>query len=291
MNHPQHTADEQARLWNGPAGRAWVEAQDILDQMLQPFEDVLIEAASALHPARVLDVGCGTGGTTLALARTRQDQTRQRTCLGLDISAPMIAKAQARALEQGANAHFICADAQRHVFEPGGFDLIVSRFGVMFFDDPVQAFSNLRHAAADGAHLRFVAWRGAAENPFMTAAERAAAPLLQGELPARRSDGPGQFAFADRQRILAILEGSGWADIDVQPLDVTCVLPEAELDRYLSWLGPVGVVLQQMDEPRRREVVRQLRVAFEPYVQGETVRLHAACWTVGARAAASLAYA
>ena len=155
--------------------------------------------------SRVLDVGCGTGSTTLAVARRLGAKGR---CIGIDISEPMIAAARARAEREGTPASFIRADAQTHAFEPASFDMIISRFGVMFFDDSVRAFANLRRAARDDAELRFIAWRSAAENPFMTTAERAAAPLLP-NLPARRPDAPGQFAFADRRRVYSILEESG----------------------------------------------------------------------------------
>jgi SAM-dependent methyltransferase len=268
--------DEQARLWNGSAGRAWVDTQATLERLFQPFEDLLAEAASARPGSRVLDVGCGTGSTTLAFARLRGDEAG---CVGIDISEPMIAVARSRAEREGSPASFICANAQTHAFEPASFDSIMSRFGVMFFDDPVRAFANLRHAARDNAELRFIAWRSAAENPFMTTAERAAAPLLP-NLPARRSDAPGQFAFGDKRRVHAILDESGWADIDIQPIDVPCTMLETELSGYLSRLGPVGNVLQQAGEHVRSQVIDAVRAAFEPFVHGDEVRLTAACWMV-----------
>ena len=118
----------------------------------------------------------------------------------------------------------------------------------------------------------------------MTAAERAAAPFFP-EMPARRPDEPGQFAFADRSRVYSILEKSGWAEIDIQPLDVACTLPEAELKGYITRLGPLGRVLQQVDERTRSRVLEAVRAAFDPYVHGTEVRFTAACWTIGARAA------
>ena len=276
-----HQADDaQAALWNGVAGCAWVQAQQALDQMFKPFEDLLVAAASARPAGRVLDVGCGTGSTTLAVARRPAAKGR---CAGIDISAPMIAAARTRAEREGVPASFICADAQTHAFEPAGFDLIISRFGVMFFDDPVRAFANLRRAASDDAGLRLVAWRSAAENPFMTTAERAAAPLLP-QLPARRPSAPGQFAFADPDRVSRILEHSGWGEIEVRPIDVACTLPEKELVGYLSRLGPVGRVLHEVDERTRTQVIETVRAAFDPYVHGTEVRFSAACWTIGARA-------
>ncbi|MFL5351638.1 class I SAM-dependent methyltransferase [Archangium sp.] len=280
MNVARQTDDEQTKLWNGRAGRAWVDAQELLDPMFKPLEDLLVEAVVAGSGRRVLDVGCGTGSTTLAAARVLGAKGH---CIGIDISDPMITAARARAEREGAPASFIRANAQDHAFEPASFDMIISRFGVMFFDDFVQAFANLRRAAKDGAELRFIAWRSPSENPFMTTAERAAAPLLP-NLPARRPDAPGQFAFADQHRVHRILEESGWAGIDLQPIDVACTLPEKELVRYLTRLGPLGVILHEADDRTRTEVIETVRAAFEPYVHGAEVRFTAACWRVGARA-------
>ncbi|HEY0872824.1 MAG TPA: class I SAM-dependent methyltransferase [Vicinamibacterales bacterium] len=278
--HP--TNDVQMALWNGPAGCAWVESQALLDQVLRPFEDLLVGAVPAGRGGRVLDVGCGTGSTTLAVARRLGPNG---SCTGIDISEPMIAAARARAEREATAASFLQGDAQIHAFEPAVFDLIISRFGVMFFDDAVQAFGNLRRAANDEASLRFIAWRSAAENPFMTTAERAAAPLLP-DLPVRRPDGPGQFAFADRQRIYSILEESGWVDVDVRPIDIVCTMLEKELVPYLTRLGPVGLILREADERTRTQVVETIRAAFDPYVHGAEVRFTAACWVVSARARA-----
>jgi SAM-dependent methyltransferase len=282
MESTRQSHDEQVALWNGPAGRAWVETQALLDQVLKPFEDLLVEAVSAKTGGRVLDVGCGTGTTTLATARRLG---AQGWCVGIDISEPMIAaaRARARAEREGIPASFICADAQTHAFGPAGFDRIISRFGVMFFDDPVQAFANLRRAARDGAELHFVAWRSAAENPFMTTAEGAAASLLP-NLPARRPDAPGQFAFADQHRVQRILKDSGWGEIDIHPIDVVCTLPKSELVHYLTRLGPVGLALQEADDRTRTKVIEMVRPAFDAYVHGTEVRFASACWMVTARA-------
>ena len=282
MDIANDTAREQATLWNGAAGRAWVETQELLEQLFKPFEDPLVEVVCAGSGGRVLDVGCGTGCTTLAAARRAGERGR---CTGIDISEPMIAAARARAERECTPAEFICADAQTHTFEPGSFETIISRFGVMFFHDPVQAFGNLRRSATEGARLRFAAWRSAADNPFMTTAERAAAPLLP-NLPARRPDAPGQFAFADPRRVEGILEESGWGEIDIRPMDVVCTLPEPDLVQYLTRLGPVGVALQEADEGTRTLVIQTVRAAFEPYVHGPEVRFTAACWMVSATAIA-----
>ncbi|MES2940227.1 MAG: class I SAM-dependent methyltransferase [Pseudomonadota bacterium] len=279
--HTTQPADaQQAALWNGPAGSAWVEAQDVLERMFAPFEQLLAEAIPPGPGTKVLDVGCGTGSTTLAAARRLG---AQGAATGIDISQPMLATARARAGREGIAASFVCADAQVHAFPPAEFDVLISRFGVMFFADPVGAFANLRRAAKAGAALRFAAWRGPGENPFMTTAERAAAPLLP-DLPARRPDGPGQFAFADPRRVQDILERSGWTGVGIRPIDVACAFPAAELVRYLSLLGPVGLFLREADAQTRAQVIDVVRAAFDPYVHGGEVRYTAACWMVDARA-------
>jgi ubiquinone/menaquinone biosynthesis C-methylase UbiE len=279
MNTVQPRVSEQSALWNGAAGRAWVESQELLDEVLQPFEDWLVAAVLEEAAASVLDVGCGTGSTTLALARRLGPSGR---CTGVDISEPMIDAARTRAERERTPPAFVLADAQTYPFERASFDTVVSRFGVMFFEDPVQAFANLRRAAKDGARLRFVAWRSAPENPFMTAAERAAAPLLP-DLPARRPDEPGQFAFADRERVRAILQEAGWSAVHIQPIDVACAMPETALVPYVTRMGPVGRALQQVDEPTRARVVEAVRAAFGPFVQGPAVRFTSASWSVAAR--------
>jgi len=271
--------DEQKKLWNNPSGHAWVELQALLDQTFAPIETLLVDAVAAVSPARVLDIGCGTGATTLAVARQIAPKDG---CVGVDISEPMIAAARARAERERLPATFICANAQEHPFDPGRVDVLISRFGVMFFDDPVRAFANLHRATRNGAELRCIAWRSAAENPFMTTAERAAAPVLP-NLPPRQPDAPGQFAFANAERVHGILKESGWTGIDIQPLDVVCTFPEKDLVRYLTRLGPVGLALQDADDSARARVVETVRPAFDPFVHGADVRFVGACWMIGAR--------
>ncbi|HET7527234.1 MAG TPA: class I SAM-dependent methyltransferase [Burkholderiaceae bacterium] len=285
MDHKLPIDSEQATLWNGPSGQAWIDLQDVLDRSLQPFEDLLVDAVAAQRAQHVLDVGCGTGATTLAIARHLGARGR---CVGIDISGPMIAVARSRAEHEGSRARFVCGDVQTHALEAAAYDSIVSRFGVMFFEAPGQAFANLRRAVKAEAALNCIAWRSAAENPFMTTAERAAAPLLPA-LPARRPDAPGQFAFADRDRVRSILQDSGWTGIDIRPIDVACAMPERDLPRYFTRLGPVGRALREADVATRARVVASLRAAFDPFVHDTDVRFTAACWMIVARAARSSA--
>jgi SAM-dependent methyltransferase len=272
-----HKLDQdQAALWNSTGARGWVEAQEILDRLFQPIANMLL--ADIRPGENVLDVGCGTGGLSVEAARRAAPGG---ACTAVDVSLPMIQAAQARSEREATPVTYICADAQSYAFQSAVFDRIISRFGVMFFEDPVRAFANLRAAARSGAELRFVAWRSIEENPFVTTAERAVASVLQ--LPTRRNDEPGQFALASADRVLGILDQSGWENIEIRPLDLPCGLAEADFLQYLSLIGPVGRHLQQTDDQMRMQVMELINPAFDSYRNDDGVRFNAACWVVTAR--------
>ena len=258
----------QAEWWND-AGKGWAHVEDIVDLVLRPFQDLLVEAARARPRDRVLDVGCGTGAVTRAIA----ESTTAR-CVGVDISEPMLVAAR----EHG-KAEFVRADAQVHVFEES-FDLIVSRFGVMFFDDPVAAFRNLLDATTPGGELCFITWRTPDENPFMTTAARVAASLLP-HTSAPGPDEPGPFAFADAARTREILEQAGWSGVDIAAVDRICTMPETLLEPYLSNLGPIARALKEAEDPA--EVLARVRGEFDEFVHGDEVRVPGACWQVMAQ--------
>jgi SAM-dependent methyltransferase len=272
---------DQATLWNEGSGQAWVEMQVTLDRMLAPFATLLVEQGLDDETRHVLDVGCGAGATTLAAARR---VGRGGSAVGVDISAPLIEAAKKRALQDEAgNVQFVNADAQTHAFEPQHFDAVISRFGVMFFDDPVGAFTNIRRGARSDARLAFIAWRSPAENPFMTTGARAAAPLLPPS-PTPDPNAPGQFAFADADRVRGILEDSGWTRIEVRPVDIAAAVAKQDLLVFVTKLGPVGAALREADPPTRERVSAVVRAAFEPFIQNDEARFNAACWLVSARA-------
>lgn len=272
---------DQSALWNEASGPAWVALQDVLDRMLAPFEARLTAEAFPGEGRRVLDIGCGAGATTLAMARRLGPDG---LCLGVDISAPLVAAAKARAAAEGVDAAaFVLADAQTYAFDAGDFDAVISRFGVMFFDDPEAAFANIRRAARPDAKLTFAAWRAPAENPFMTTAVRAAAPFLP-PMPAPDPDAPGQFAFADGDRVRRILHASGWRNVEVTPLDLAAEVAEADLMAYVTRLGPAGAALRAVNDATRARVTDALEDAFRPYVQDGVARFTTACWLVTARA-------
>jgi SAM-dependent methyltransferase len=281
MSDIQEANRDQIALWNNAGGPIWVEMQDVLDPMLAPFADLVVDNGFPGEGCRVLDIGCGAGATTLAMAR-RLGPAGQ--CLGVDISAPLLDAARAQGRWEGlTSAAFLQADAQTHAFDAGRFDAVISRFGVMFFDDPQAAFVNIRNAARRAAKLTFVAWRSPAENPFMTTAARAAAPFLP-SLRTPPADAPGQFAFADGERVKRILNASGWSDVDVRAVDVPSSISEANLHAYVTRLGPVGLALRDADEATRARTTAAVSAAFKPYLANGEARFTIAAWLVSARA-------
>ncbi|GHH28532.1 class I SAM-dependent methyltransferase [Lentzea cavernae] len=261
----------QAALWNA-AGQGWAQAQEIVGLMLEPFQDVLVQAATRRPRTRVLDVGCGTGAVTRAIAgATGAD------CLGVDIAESMLAAARER-----GGAEYLLADAQVHAFDTS-FDLVVSRFGVMFFDDPAAAFGNLLKATAAGGELCFVTWRTRDENPFMTTASEVAATLAP-DAPAPDPDGPGPHSLADPGRTRAVLGSAGWSEIGIERVDRTCTIPESLLVPYLSNLGPISRALRAAPEEDRGAMMAEVRGAFDSFVHGDEVRVPGACWLVTASA-------
>jgi SAM-dependent methyltransferase len=281
---PMSVADQpnrqQATLWNTDSGHTWVEMNAVLDRMLAPFEAKLTADAFPGPGRRVLDIGCGAGATTLAMARRLGPEGH---ALGVDISEPLVAAARARAAAENLPASFVCADAQTHPFEPGAVDAAISRFGVMFFDDPVAAFANIRGALVSGGRLSFIAWRSPLENPFMLSAAAALAPLLPPQPPPEPA-APGQFAFADGERVRGILAASGWSGAAVSPLDLPGEVSEADLMAFAGRLGPAGRALQDADAATKVKAVEALKAAYAPYVTDGVARFATACWWVTATA-------
>lgn len=272
---------DQAAAWNDASGRSWVELQVVLDRMLEPFERLLVAAGDPGEDGRVLDVGCGAGATTIAMARR---VGAKGSCLGVDISAPLVAAARRRATAEGVdNASFVEADAQIHPFEPESFDAVISRFGVMFFDDPVAAFANIRHGARRNARLAFFAWRSIGENEFFATAARTVAPFMP-PAPPPDPNAPGQFAFADREKVRSILSASGWSDIEVRPSDIACEVDARDMMAFLTRLGPGGAALREAGPETAEKLTAALSAAFATFVENDAARFTAACWLVTARA-------
>jgi SAM-dependent methyltransferase len=271
----------QAAYWNAAAGETWAALQDALDRQIEPLGLRAMEALAPAAGERVLDIGCGCGQTTLALA---QRVGPQGSVLAVDISRPMLAVARRRAADQGlSQVSLIEADAQTHAFAPGGQDAAFSRFGVMFFEDPTGAFANIRKALRPGGRLAFVCWRPFAENPWMGLPMSAALQHLPEPPPPPDPLAPGPFAFADPDRVRAILAGAGFADVGIEPYDR--LIGAGDLDQAVEValkVGPLGALLR--DQPDKAPlVVGAIRAALAEHLTPEGVRLPSASWIVQAR--------
>ncbi len=267
--------------WNDAGGSAWVENQGLLDRINQPVGDIIAGRADPGAGARVLDVGCGAGATTLDMARRIGPAGR---AVGIDVSEPLLELARRRARTGAvANVDFLRADAGSHAFGGPTFDAAISRYGVMFFEDPDAAFANLRQAVRPGGGLTFACWRSAAENPLSLAPLEAAAPFLP-EPPRIPADVPGRFAFADADRVRGILERSGWRRVAIEAIDVATPLSFDELMTLSLRLGLLATVLPQQDEAVRERICEAVAAGLESYVEDGTVPMTAACWLVTATA-------
>jgi SAM-dependent methyltransferase len=279
---------EQVRYWNETAAPKWIQYQTVLDTQLEGLGRMTMDRARLTSGEHVLDVGCGCGATSRALA-TRVGASG--SVHGVDISTPMLERAGALAREAGhANVRFTNADAQTHRFEPAGADVLFSRFGVMFFADPPAAFRNLRDALRPGGRLAFVCWRPLAENPWLLVPLGAAAQHMQ--LPPPPAPGaPGPFAFADPERVRGILDQAGFTRIKLDPVNDTLTVGGGGLDEAVHFLlegvGPTSAALREADPAVRPRVFAAVKEALAPFVTREGVRMPAAAWIVTADAPAS----
>ena len=268
-----------AGYWKSTGSNAWVTLQPLLDRLYQPISEAILAGVPVAADARVLDIGCGPGATTLEMARRLTDGL----CLGVDVSEPLLALAGRRARAEGlANADFMLADAQTAVFD-SPFDALISRFGVMFFPDPEAAFANLRRALRPGGRLGFACWRGPDDNPLAGLPDAVARPLIPG-LRTPPTSGPGRFAFADPGEVRDILVSAGWREVEIAPLDVPTPLSVAELVEMCLKLGPVGAAMPGLDENLQKQVHDAMIKRVEQEARDGVVPMTAACWLVTATA-------
>jgi SAM-dependent methyltransferase len=272
---------EQDEYWNTAEARHWVEHQDRYDALLAPLDAHLLQAAAIGDRDQVLDVGCGCGATTRAAARVAS----AGTALGIDLSAAMLERARAAAEEDGlANAQFVVGDAQVHAFDEGAFDVAISRFGVMFFADPVAAFANIARAVRDGGRLVFLCWQELLRNNWVLVPGAAAANFVP--LPEPGSpDEPGPFSLADPDRVQNILSAAGWHDVDHhevrEPLRVG-----ADADDTVAFLRGTGFarrLFEDVDEATIDRAIEAVRDALTAHESPDGVVLGSAAWLVSAR--------
>lgn len=272
----------QIEYWNGPAGRKWVRDADRMDVMLSPFVDAILSPVLPGPGQAVIDVGCGAGALSLNVAASAVNVS----VTGVDVSAPLIELAKQRSAAVGAGIEFVVADAS--VWRPAQpVDLVISRFGVMFFADPVAAFANIRAGVKPKGRLRFACWRPLPENTWALAPLQAAMPLLKTPPAPPQPGTPGPFAFGDADYVTRILRDSGWGDISITPWDGDLMLPGASAEdtaEFMLDMGPLSrAIAEQGIDP---DVVKGAVVARLRELAGEDgrTRLKAAAWIVEAEA-------
>ena len=278
MSSPALHDNDQATYWNDEGGARWVRHIDSLEAMLDPFSTHLLERVAAQPGERVLDIGCGGGVTSAALA---QAVGVQGHVTGLDVSKVILEVARQRYPDRG-NLEFLLADASVHSFHAARYDVLTSRFGVMFFHDPQRAFSNLRRSLRDDARLVCMCWRGLDENPWMGIA--AAAFTVLPPPPAPAAGTPGPFSFAKRERVEEILTTAGFGNVTFEAVDSPVALGSVENAlEWLSAMGPAAQSLREAKEEDRAAAVQAIREALAAKASDERVVLNGATWVVSAR--------
>ncbi|MEU4979083.1 methyltransferase domain-containing protein [Streptomyces sp. NPDC021969] len=284
---PDIVNTEQAQAWNGPEGAHWARNQDRWNAVNEGFNEPLLDAAGITAGARVLDLGCGSGQTTRRAAL----RAPRGHALGLDLSGPMLAEARSRAEREGvANVSFAQGDAQVHPFDAGAFDAAVSRYGVMFFADPVAAFGNIGRALRPGGRLAFVCPADAALNDWVTAMASLRDVLPVGDFG--QPGLPGMFSLAAPDRIGDVLTTAGFADIDVNQVQAygTWGRDAEDAADFLLGTGPGRYLVDLADPTARARARRILTDHLRAYeAKDGTVRLLSTSWLVTATRPAATA--
>ena len=269
----------QIEYWNASAGETWARFQEALDRQVEPLGLAAMDALRPTEGEHIVDIGCGCGQTTLELAA----RVRPRgLVVGVDISQPMLDVAFRRPRTADLRVTFQKLDAQTGDLGDDPFDAAFSRFGVMFFSDPVAAFVNIRSSLKPGGRIAFVCWRAPNENPWMQAPLQAALPFLPPLAPPD-PEAPGPFAFADPTRVRSILTDSGYGSVTINPFDAD--IGGGDLDQTLDLalrVGPLGRALREHPE-LVGNVTDAVRGVLSKHLTSNGVRMPAAVWIVLAR--------
>ncbi len=272
----------QGEYWNGDAGKRWALHREQVDRALRPFGMAMVEAARLKPGEAVLDVGCGCGATSLMAA---QRVGGGGSVTGVDISAPMIERARTLASDV-KGLTFVCADAAACTLGTT-FDAMISRYGLMFFEDPLTALGRLRSQLSPMGRTAFVAWRALAENQWLELPLAAVCQALRSP-PPRPASGPSPFAFADAQQVCDLLKRAGFADVKFEAVHAPVRMSESGLAEGVRFVelhaGPVGRVLAEADETARARALEALGRALAPYVREQVLELNGSAWLFTASA-------
>ena len=274
--HPVNSA--QLDAWDGNEGRFWAEHAEQFDRAVVRYDAPLFDAAAIGPTDRVLDIGCGSGGTSRSAAR----RAPQGSVVGVDLSAAMLEAGRGAAAVEGlTGVKFLQADAQIHAFRPGAFDVVVSRTGGMFFGDPVAAWANIGRALRPGGRLAMLAWQPLDANEWITAIRTA---LATGRtLPAPPPEAPGPFAFGEPDRVRGVLGAAGFADVEVHGLTEPMWFG-ADAEQAVAFvLGVSGWMLDGLDDDGRARALAALRRTVGEHSGPDGIEFGSAMWLVTAR--------
>jgi SAM-dependent methyltransferase len=271
----------QRAAWNGARGEHWITFAETYDAQLAPYVVPLLDAAGIEPKSSVLDIGCGCGATTLAAARRAPDGS----AVGVDLSEPMVDMARARADGQGvSNARFVVADVQTDRLDDG-VDTAISRFGVMFFEDPVAAFSNVARSLVPGGGLAFTSWRAIEHNDWLRVprdALRTVVPVVDEPPPGA----PGPVAFGDPGRVRTILDESGYEAVELEelagPVLIGGGLSARECVQFLRGTSMIEAALSGVDADTERRALDSVGDALAEHETADGVLLGASAWVVRA---------
>ena len=272
---------EQREFWSDIKGDLWVTLQPRIDTMLATFGDKALDTLNPQSGERILEIGCGTGTTTLALGG-RVGTSGE--ILAADLSRPMLNKAIERANVSAEHPiTFVEADAQVHSFPTATFDAVYSRFGVMFFDDPIAAFRNIRKAVRPGGRMAYVCWADRKANPWIRIPAGAAKTCL--DLPAPPpDDAPGQFSMENEGRVQQILHDAGWSDIGLERFTVEGSIGSdaADAASFITKMGPMSEPFALADPDTQHKTLQVIEEALMPYSNDSGVTLGFSTWIVSA---------
>lgn len=276
-------APMQKEYWNGPVGDQWATHADRIDAMLRPMTEAALKLAAPRPGDQVLDIGCGAGATSLRMAGAVRPGG---AVVGVDLSAPLLHVARARAAKTDAPVTFVEADASAAQFAQR-FDAAFSRFGVMFFEQPSAAFANIRRQMRSGARLTFVSWRPVFENGWAMTPLEAIKPMFDTPWAPPNPDLPGPFSLSEPEKIERVLSEAGWSDIAITRWDGDNVIAGGvgleESADFLIRIGPCARAITERGLDAG-EVRRRLVDKLAPLHNGDGVALSAACWLVSATA-------
>ena len=273
---------KQKEFWSGSGGYVWVDKQSEMDIMLNPLGTRAISKLDLSGVTKIIDIGCGCGATTLEIAQ----QLESGEIIGVDISEPMLDKATQNASDQSlSNASFQVLDVQVDDM-PSDYEIAFSRFGVMFFEDPYQAFSNINNSLKENGLLCFVCWQNPSLNPWQSLSIQVIKEFL--DLPSPPAKSPGPFAFEDKNYIKDILDQSNFKDIEIDDNQEDIVMfsgksIEEACEDYLTINPVVTEMLKNSKEELKDEILQALILKFSEFHNGDGLLFPSATWIVTAR--------